>query len=176
MGSGKTSVGRRLAAALDTDFADSDSEIETAGGRPITAIFAEDGEAAFRAIEHTAVLRLLDTTGSGRRRVIALGGGAAMHPDTRAALRARAVVVHLRVSLTEALRRVGSDPGRPMLARPDLAELHAVREAAYDRIADLVVDVDPAGVDDVARLLVERLVGQRLAESSPPEIGFRDHA
>lgn len=179
MGSGKTAVGRRLAALLDAGFADSDTRIETTAGRPISAIFAWDGEAAFRALEHTVVVGLLDSSGrdsSGQRHVLALGGGAAMHPDTRAALRG-AAVVHLRVSLAEALRRVGDDPTRPMLARPDLAELHALRETAYDRLADLVVDVDGRTVDDVAHHLARRLAELGLAGvRSPTEVGLGDDA
>lgn len=154
MGSGKTSVGRHLAERLGVAFVDADAEIEARAGRSIASVFAGDGEAAFRALEHATIQDLLEV---GQQRVLALGGGAAMHTGTRQALRERAVVVHLRVSLDEALRRVGADPARPVLARPDLAELHAERTAVYDRVADLVVDVDRLGPEETCARLANAL-------------------
>ena len=166
MGSGKSSIGRRLAQRLGTAFVDSDDQIEAVTGRPIAAIFGEEGETAFRAIEHATITRLLDPP---RCRVLALGGGAAMHPGTRVSLRDLAIVVHLRVSLGEALRRIGDDPARPMLARLDLAELHAARMAVYDDLADLVVDVDEPGPDDVTALITQRLAELDRASGSASE-------
>ncbi len=172
MGSGKSQVGRRLARRLDLSFVDADQEIESITGRSIAAIFAEDGEAAFRATEHATIESLLH---SPEPRVLALGGGAAMHQGTRQDLRQRAVVVHLKVSLAEALRRVGGDPARPVLARPDLAEMHAARTTVYDALADLVVDVDRAGPDDVATAVADGLAALRSQVTSTPEIRLGDH-
>ncbi len=147
MGSGKSTVGRLLADALGVGFVDSDTAIERAAGRTITEIFAADGELAFRTLEHEVIADLI---GSGNAGVVALGGGAAMHAGTRRLLAERARVVHLKVSLPRALERVGADPARPMLARPDLAELYTDRIAAYDRIADVVVDADDRDAEEVA--------------------------
>ena len=122
MGAGKTTVGHLLAAELGLPFADSDQVIEQRAGRLIREIFAEDGEAAFRALEHQVIAELLD----GPNLVLALGGGAAEHPGTRGTLAShpRAQVVHLQVGYAQALRRVGGDGGRPMLARPDLPAVY----------------------------------------------------
>ena len=117
MGAGKTTVGRLLAAKLGVPFTDSDHVIEARAGKPIPRVFADDGEPAFRQLEHEVIAGLL----RGEDTVLALGGGAAAHAGTRAVLAAAAVpVVYLRVSYAEAMGRVGGDRGRPMLARADV--------------------------------------------------------
>ena len=140
MGAGKTTIGRLLAAELVLPFADSDEVIERRAGRLIREIFAEDGEAAFRALEHRVIAELLD----GPDLVLALGGGAAEHPQTRGMLASHphAQVVYLQVGYAQALRRVGGDGGRPMLARPDLPALYERRLAAYAAVATLTVATD----------------------------------
>jgi shikimate kinase len=149
MGAGKTTIGHLLAAELGLPFTDSDQMIEQRAGRLIREIFAEDGEAAFRALEHQVIGELLD----GPDLVLALGGGAAEHPRTRSVLAShpRAHVVYLQVGYDQALRRVGGDGGRPMLARPDLPALYERRLAAYAGVATLTVATDdrhPEAVSD----------------------------
>ncbi len=151
MGSGKSSAGESLARRLAVTFTDTDRAIEAADGRRVATIFAEDGETAFRDLERAVIATIL-----GRPEppgVLALGGGAAMDPDTRALLESRTLVVHLRVSLPVALRRVGHDQGRPMLRRPDLPSIHEARMAVYDHLADLIVDVDQLDVASTAARL-----------------------
>ena len=79
MGVGKSSVGRRLANALDLPFRDADAEVEAAAGRSISDIFADLGEAAFREGERRVIARLLDQP----PHVLATGGGAFMNDQTR---------------------------------------------------------------------------------------------
>ena len=95
MGVGKSTIGRKLAQALDQPFRDADHEIETAAGRSISDIFAERGEAEFRAGERRVMARLLDEP----PHVLATGGGAFMNPQTRALIKAKAVSVWLRADL-----------------------------------------------------------------------------
>jgi shikimate kinase len=145
MGAGKTTVGRLLAAKLGLPFTDSDQVIEEQVGRPIRRIFAEDGEPAFRDLEHAVIASLL----TGPDRVLALGGGAAAHPVTRSML-AAVPVMYLRVGYAEAMSRVAGDTGRPMLARPDVASVYEERQALYACVATLTVDTDGRTPDEIA--------------------------
>src|SRR5579872_5054318 len=147
MGAGKTTVGHLLSARLGVPFADSDLVIEQRSGRLVRQIFAEDGEPAFRALEREVIAGLLD----GPDLVLAVGGGAAEHPGTRALLArgddpprpprglATAQVVYLQVGYDQAMARVGGDPGRPLLARPDLAATYQRRLPLYAAVATLTV-------------------------------------
>ncbi len=140
MGAGKSTVGSLLADRLGLPFTDSDQVIEQRAGRPVRQIFAEDGEPAFRALEHQVIAEILD----GPARVLALGGGAAEHPGTRDTLTS-AHVVYLHVSYEQALQRVGGDGApevRPLLARPDLAALYQRRLGVYAGVATLTVLTD----------------------------------
>jgi shikimate kinase len=139
MGAGKTAVGRRLAQALQWPFQDADAAIEAAAGTTISNIFAEIGEAAFRAKERQVIARLLGE----ERQVLALGGGAFIDPDTRALVRARALSIWLRADLDTLVRRTSRPNKRPLLAggdpRDKLAALLHQRTPIYAE-ADLVVD------------------------------------
>ena len=151
MGAGKTTVGRLMAAKLGLPFADSDHVIEEQAGRPIPRIFADDGEPAFRALEHEVIAGLL----AGPDTVLALGGGAAEHPATRALL-ASVPVVYLRVGYAEAISRVGGDKGRPMLARPDVTQVYERRQAVYASVAALTVDTDGRAPEDIALSILQQ--------------------
>ena len=147
-GAGKTTVGRLLAAALGVDFRDTDSDVEAVAGKSVPDIFFDDGEAAFRELERSAVATALETH-SG---VLALGGGAVEDARTRDLL-SSCVVVALTVSLHDATRRVGWGPGRPMLdlnPRAKLAELMARRKPLYDAVASHTVDTTDRSAAEVA--------------------------
>jgi shikimate kinase len=152
MGAGKTTVGHLLSGQLGLPFADADTVIEDRAGRPVREIFAEQGEPAFRALEHETIAGLLD----GPDMVLALGGGAAEHPGTRRRLPG-ADVVYLHVEFAGAVARVGGDDGRPMLARPDLKAVYRRRLAAYQAVATLTVRTDDRSPEDVCRDIVARL-------------------
>ena len=167
MGAGKTTVGHLLSERLGLAFVDSDQVIEQRAGRPVRQIFAEDGEPAFRALEQQVIASLLD----GPDLILALGGGAAEHPGTREKL-ATAQVVYLEVGYHQAMARVGGDPGRPLLARPDLAATYQRRLPLYAGIATLTVATDgrrPETItaDILARLVTEPAAGGRAPSSRP---------
>ena len=151
MGSGKTTVGRELARRLQLPVADLDDLIETAEGRSIADIFAVDGEAAFRDIEHRELQRAIPGG------VLALGGGAYVQERNRELLRGQATVVWLDVSLERALQRVAGADHRPLARDPEkFAALYAARRSAYAE-ADVTI---PIGSDDaaaVARAIMEGL-------------------
>ena len=153
MGAGKTTVGHLLSERLGLPFVDSDLVIEQHAGRPVPQIFAEDGEPAFRALEHEVIADLLD----GPDLVLALGGGAAEHPGTRERL-ATAQVVYLEVGYAEAMLRVGSDECRPMLLRPDLDTVYRRRLGVYREVATLTVATDGRRPEAVSQDVLARLV------------------
>ena len=156
MGAGKTTVGQLLSERLGLPFTDSDAIIEQRAGRSVPQIFAEDGEPAFRALEHQVIAELLD----GPALVLALGGGAAEHPGTRERL-TNAQVVYLQVGYEQAMLRVGGDQGRPLLARPDLAATYQRRLPLYAGIATVTVRTDDRPprlvTDDILARLTIRL-------------------
>src|ERR1700724_2163399 len=116
-GSGKSTIGRRLAKALDVTMLDADVAIEQQTGRRIADIFATDGEKEFRRIEEDVVRAAL----AEHDGVLSLGGGAVTSPGGRAAL-AGHTVVFLEISAAEGMRRTGGNNVRPLLAGPDRAE------------------------------------------------------
>lgn len=153
MGSGKSHVGRLLAARLGLDFADVDARIEADAGMPIPAIFGSEGEAGFRARESRVLADMLGRPGQ----VIATGGGAVLDAGNRAAIRCAGLVVYLQVDLAEQLRRLAGDASRPLLDVDDrarrLAELQAQREPLYREVANVVFQTSQRSAADVAEAL-----------------------
>jgi shikimate kinase len=137
MGAGKTTVGRLLAAKLGVPFTDSDHVIEARAGKPVRRIFADDGEPAFRALEHEVTAELL----GGPDAVLALGGGGVEHPATQQSLRA-SHVIYLQVGYEESMLRVAHDEYRPMLRTPDLQAIFQRRLASYEAVATQIVATD----------------------------------
>ena len=138
MGAGKTSVGRRIAAALDLPFVDADAEIEQAANLTIAEIFDIYGEDHFREGERKVIIRLL----AGGPKVIATGGGAFMNDETRAEIGRHAISIWLKAALPLLMERVQRKANRPLLSETDpeavLKRLLAVREPVY-ATADITV-------------------------------------
>lgn len=142
MGSGKTTVGRRLAARLDRPFVDADDELLRRTGRTVREWFAEDGEDGFRRAEADLFADLLSAPGPA---VIAAGGGAVVTASTRALLTDRALVVWLRAGVPFLVARARRKAHRPLLDDDPatvLARLAAERGPLYAEVADVVVDVE----------------------------------
>jgi shikimate kinase len=158
MGAGKSAVGEALARRLGRGFVDGDAEVERLAGMTIPEIFEREGEAGFRARER-AVLDAL----AGQPLVVALGGGAIAQPGAAERLLASGTVIWLRARPASLLERVGEGEGRPLLQGLDsggrlarLRELLARREPHYAR-AQIVVDTDDAGPEQIAAALAARL-------------------
>jgi shikimate kinase/3-dehydroquinate synthase len=135
MGAGKTTAARSAAEALGSEAVDVDLVIEERLGKPIEQIFAEDGEAAFRALEEHVTLELLRAPGTS---VLALGGGAVTHERVRQAL-ADHLVIWLDIPFETAWGRV-EGTGRPLARdRAAFAALYAEREPLYAALADVTV-------------------------------------
>jgi shikimate kinase len=168
MTSGKSTVGRRLAARLGWRFVDLDREIERATGLTISEIFRDSGEAEFRRMEAeaTEALRPFD------RLVLAPGGGWITGPAADAAFDPGVLLVWLRVGLEEVLRRAARRPGiRPLLDGPDpraaAQELLRAREPYYQR-AHLIVDSHRS---PPRRVVARIMAAIRAAEPGPADDG-----
>jgi shikimate kinase / 3-dehydroquinate synthase len=151
MASGKSSVGRLVAEQAGRPFVDLDSRIEARFGAPITLIFAERGEAAFREAEHQELSQLLDAS-AGPAPVIAVGGGCLVRRELRLAAIDRAVVVSLQVTADDVVARTVGDTTRPNLVGDPLRraeELLALRAVAYAE-AHARVDTHGATLAQVA--------------------------
>lgn len=148
MGAGKTTVGGLVAERLGRSLRDTDHDVEDRAGRPISEIFVDDGEAAFRALEREAVADALATHDG----VLSLGGGAVLDPGTRDLL-AGHDVVFLRVGLSDAVKRVGLGVGRPLLlgnVRSRIKALLDERTAIYESVATLTVETDGREPEEIA--------------------------
>lgn len=159
MGAGKTTVGQLVARRLGRSFLDIDHWIEAKAGKPITQIFAEKGEAAFRAMESEAVDYLAAPTG----KVLACGGGIVKNPGNVRRLSAGGVLVCLTVTPETVMERVGHQRHRPLLAGDDPAanirRLWEERAALYHALPHHVATdgKTPEQVaDEVAALLPPR--------------------
>ena len=139
MGSGKSSVGRRLAARLGLPFVDADTEIETAAGMTIPEIFAQRGESEFRDGERRVISRILTTRSP---LVLATGGGAFMNAETRERVKELGISVWLKAEPDVLMRRVRKRSNRPLLqtADPDatMRRMLAEREPVY-ALADITI-------------------------------------
>ncbi|NEE04030.1 shikimate kinase [Phytoactinopolyspora halotolerans] len=148
-GAGKSSVGRQLADRLGVTFRDTDTDVERTAGKPITDIFVEDGEPAFRSLERAAITAALREHDG----VLALGGGAVTNPETRAELAGHRVVF-LDVGLADAAARVGLNRDRPLLLespRAQLKKLMDARRPLYQEVASATVVTTGRGIEEVVQ-------------------------
>lgn len=156
MGAGKSSVGQALAERLGFAFIDTDVLIERAAGRTIADIFAQDGEAAFRALE-TKTLAGLDPAAPA---VYATGGGIVTRDENWPLLKRLGVVVHLHAAAEVLFERVRGESHRPLLKTPNplqtFTELYQLREALYGQ-ADVTIDTDGKAPASIAAEIASHL-------------------
>lgn len=170
-GSGKTSVGRRLAQRFGWSFVDTDDRVEAAAGMSISAIFAQRGESAFRQLESEA----LAAAARERRQVISVGGGAVISEANRGVLRSAGVCIWLNASPEELHRRMQADP-HSAATRPPLTGLGSLDEARhlldrrrpmYAAVADHVVDTTAKSIEQVVETVMSRLAGHAASSETP---------
>jgi len=142
MGSGKSTIGKAVAHALDLPFRDTDSIIEELEQLPVSQIFIDKGEDYFRAIEKKVLRDELLSDGS----ILALGGGAPISVDAQSALKvSSAPVIYLDISLASVAPRIGFNRDRPLLLhnpRGQWQTLMEVRRPIYESIANIIIDVN----------------------------------
>jgi shikimate kinase len=166
-GAGKTAVGPLVAARLGVPFRDTDAEVGAAAGKPVSDIFVENGEEAFRALEREAAVRALDEHGALREQggVLALGSGAVLDDEIRRLLEGLPVV-YLSADFATIARRVGLDrprvvvPGNP---RGRLRAMLAERDPLYQGLAAVTVptdDLDPEELADQIAALITAGAGE----------------
>lgn len=157
MGSGKTTIGKRLAAMLDKQFIDCDVTLEEQLGVNISLVFELEGEEGFRRREHLMLKELC----RGHNIVLATGGGCVLQPGNRELLREFGTVVYLQTPVEYQLRRLERDKSRPLLQRPDREEhLHKLadeRNPIYAELADITIQAQDLPVDHMARETLEQL-------------------
>ena len=157
MGAGKSYVGRRLALRLGLNFVDADTEIEAAAGMTIPEIFEERGEPEFRAGEARVIARLLENG----PQVLATGGGAFMHVETRQLIAEKGISVWLRAELDVLMRRIKRRTDRPLLRTPDpqatLRQLMDQRNPTY-ALADVTLESRDVTHEVIVDEMIEAIV------------------
>ncbi len=165
MGAGKSSVGRRLASALNLPFKDADTEIEEASNLTVAEFFEKHGEEKFRDGERKVIARLLD----GPRHVLATGGGAYMNDETRALIKENAVSVWLKADLDTLVTRCMKRNTRPLLRTGDpkeiLGNLMQQRYPVYGE-ADITVESSHGPHEVVVNKIVSALKNQKVKEEN----------
>jgi len=155
-GSGKSTIGRRLAKAMGVTLLDTDTKIVETTGRTIADIFSNDGEKEFRRIEEEVVRAAL----AEHDGIVSLGGGAITSPGVQEAL-AGHTVIFLEISAAEGIRRTTGGTVRPLLAGPDPArkyrDLMSQRVPLYRRAATMRVNTNRRNPGAVVRHIVDRL-------------------
>jgi shikimate kinase len=160
MGSGKTAVGRQLARDAGLKFYDSDHELEKRTGVEVALIFEKEGEKGFRQREREMIKHL-----TGLEKVlVATGGGAILKKANRQRLAGTGIVVYLKTSVDEQLRRTRRSRTRPLLLHADprsvLEQMSTKRSVLYEALADITIDTSGQRVKAVAKELKAELERQ----------------
>ncbi len=162
MGTGKSAVGRQVAAELGLSFVDTDEMIEARAGKRISDIFAQDGEPAFRKIESEVVAELAQR----RDTIISTGGGLIVTPENLASLKTHALVVCLWASPEMIFERTRYASHRPLLQAAEplarIRELLAARESAY-RQADVLVNTEFRSIKEATQQVIHQFREARRA-------------
>jgi shikimate kinase len=157
MGSGKTTIGSLLAEKLGLAFRDTDHLIEEQEEKPVSQIFLDQGEDAFRAIEKRVLRDELLTDGT----ILSLGGGAPISIDAQSALRATSsYIIFLDISLSTVVPRIGFNRDRPLLLNNPRGQWQTLMEARrpiYEALADVTINVDDKSEEEIVTIALSSL-------------------
>ncbi|OPA78534.1 shikimate kinase [Paenibacillus selenitireducens] len=153
MGTGKSTVGQAIAETLNYQFVDTDALVEKKAGCAISEIFASQGEAHFRQLEHEVIKEILQN----ERLVVSTGGGSVLREDNCAVMLANGQVIALTADTDHIIQRVSQDPNRPLLQGNVEERVHtlmAQRKDAY-QFADVTIDTTGVPVENIVRTIHE---------------------
>ena len=158
MGSGKTTIGRRLSEKLSLDFFDSDHEIIDTTGVSIDHIFDVEGEKGFRFREFDVIKKLCDTPNI----VIATGGGSVILKENRELIKKAGSVVYLSSSVDQILRRTAKSKTRPLLEksnnrRKTIIDILEARDSLYKEVASIIINTNGKKLNEVIDEIIEAL-------------------
>lgn len=158
MGSGKTTIGQRVAKRLEMEFLDCDRKLEKQTGASVNLIFDVEGESGFRTRESN-MLKILT---SRQNVLLATGGGTVLKQENRELLKQTGLVVYLQTPVSLQLNRLRQDRTRPLLQKGDrqqkLSQLAADRNPIYEELADLVFPAHMDGLETAAQHLVAAIL------------------
>lgn len=167
MGSGKTTIGRRVAKRLKMEFLDCDRNLEKQTGASVNLIFDVEGESGFRNRES----RMLKVLTSRHNILLATGGGTVLEQQNRELLKRTGLVVYLQTPVRLQLYRLRQDRTRPLLQKGDreqkLTQLAADRNPLYEELADLVFPACKDGLETAAHYLAEAILSYWKSSTIP---------
>lgn len=173
MGSGKTSVGLKLSYRLRMTVEDTDKLIERREGRSISEIFEQQGEEYFRQQETALLEELAEQKFS---RIYSVGGGTPVREENRKLLKKLGKVIYLRIRPETVYERLKEDTTRPLLQCENplerIRELLESRREAYEECADMIIDVDELGMEDILNKIVEETDKMKLLVINGPNLNF----
>ncbi len=162
MGSGKSTVGKKAAKALEYTFLDTDALIEEAEGMVISELFETKGEAYFREQETETIRRLLQAP---KGNIIATGGGLPMREGNAELLKKLGTVIYLKAETETLMKRLSGDTNRPLLKEGDLRTkidtMLAVRGPVYEKTADVIMQTDDMSFYEII-CWIEKLIKENV--------------
>ncbi len=149
MGSGKSTIGEKLAKSLGVEFLDTDVLIEAQEGMTISELFAQKGEAYFRQKETETIEGLKKES---KQMVLATGGGLPIKEENQRLLKELGIVVYLKASVDTLIERLKEDTTRPLLREGDLRKkietMLEIRNPIYEKVADVVLETDTKSIEE----------------------------
>lgn len=161
-GSGKSTIAPLIADLVDGDWVDTDDLVELSAEQPISEIFAEEGEAAFRQLEHQAIRSVVGPTNDGSPLIVSLGGGAITFENNRELIAGSGKTVYLRGTVDTLWQRISTDPvsgdKRPDLTdqggRAEVQQMLDARSEIYESNSDFQIDIDSLDPNAIAQAIV----------------------
>jgi len=169
MGSGKTTIGLRLARKLRLEFLDNDHELQKQTGASVNLIFDLEGEEGFRKRESDMLKKLT----ARKNVVVATGGGTVLAPENRELLASTGTVVYLRTSVNQQIKRLSRDKSRPLIQSGDrrekLIRLAKERNPLYEELAHITFQTRNRSLESATEALYQKIISYRNEQSEPAD-------